>query len=125
MQLVTNHSPRVDVSNPESYEDLVELLVPVLQKRGLMWDDYAVPGGTYRENLLNTPGQPTVPEGHPARQFRYDVLKEKYADEKGDLVIDRRTKPKEEEAQVAPPAATGEQLPLQKKPVTTAVEVSA
>jgi alkanesulfonate monooxygenase SsuD/methylene tetrahydromethanopterin reductase-like flavin-dependent oxidoreductase (luciferase family) len=26
------------VSNPESYEDLVELLVPVLQERGLMWD---------------------------------------------------------------------------------------
>lgn len=79
-----------DVSNPESYEDLVELLVPVLQKRGLMWDDYTVPGGTYRENLLNTPGHPGVPDGHPAAKFKYDVLKEKFADENGDIVIDRR-----------------------------------
>jgi hypothetical protein len=78
------------VSNPESYEDLVELLVPVLQKRGLMWDDYTVPGGTYRENLLGTPGQSYVPEGHPARNFRYEALKEKYGDAKGDIVIDRR-----------------------------------
>ncbi|PVH99764.1 putative monooxygenase moxC, partial [Periconia macrospinosa] len=59
------------VSNPESYEDFVELLVPVLQKRGLMWDDYTVPGGTYRENLLDTPGHPGVPDGHPAAQFKY------------------------------------------------------
>lgn len=55
-----------------------------------MWDDYTVPGGTYRENLLGTPGHSTVPEGHPARQYRYDVLKEKYADKNGDLIIDRR-----------------------------------
>jgi hypothetical protein len=80
-----------DFSNPESYEDVVELLVPVLQRRGLMWDDYTVPGGTYRENLLNTPGHPTVPEGHPACSFKYDVLKAKYGDEKGAINIDKRT----------------------------------
>lgn len=55
-----------------------------------MWDDYTVPGGTYRENLLNTPGHSTVPEGHPARAYRYDVLKEKYGDEKGNINIDKR-----------------------------------
>lgn len=55
-----------------------------------MWDDYTVPGGTYRENLLNTPGQSCVPEGHPARNFRYGTLKEKYADENGDIVINRQ-----------------------------------
>ncbi len=36
----------VDASNPGSYEDVVDMLVPVLQKRGLMWDDYTVPAGT-------------------------------------------------------------------------------
>jgi len=82
---------KADVSNPESYEDLVELLVPVLQQRGIMWDDYTVPGGTYRENLLSTPGHSNVPEGHPARNFRYDVLKEKYGDEHRDIFIDRRS----------------------------------
>lgn len=56
-----------------------------------MWDDYAVPGGTYRENLLNTPGQSHAPKGHPARDFQYDTLKEKYADENGDIIIDRQT----------------------------------
>lgn len=80
------------VSNPESYEDLVELLVPVLQERGLMWEDYTVPGGTYRENLLGTPGQSGVPDGHPAANFKYETLREKYGDEKGDIFIDRRAK---------------------------------
>ncbi|EXJ82049.1 hypothetical protein A1O1_08118 [Capronia coronata CBS 617.96] len=87
------------VSNPESYEDLVELLVPVLQRRGLMWDDYTVPGGSYRENLLGTPGHPTVPKGHPAYNFRYDILKEKYGDENGDITIDRRAVAPVEEPQ--------------------------
>jgi hypothetical protein len=82
--------PFSDVSNPGSYEDLVDLLIPEMQRRGLMWNDYAVPGGTYRENLLGTPGHPGVPEGHPAHAFSYDKLKEKYADEDGDITIDRR-----------------------------------
>lgn len=59
----------LDVSNPGSYEDVVELLVPELQKRGLMWNDYDVPGGTLRENLSRKPGQPKVASDHPAYQF--------------------------------------------------------
>lgn len=42
------------VTNPGSWEDVVDMLVPVLQERGLMWTDYAAPGGTFRENLLGT-----------------------------------------------------------------------
>jgi hypothetical protein len=76
------------VSNPESYEDLVELLVPELQKRGLMWNDYAAPGGTYRENMLRTPGQKSATEGHASRDFTYQNLK-KYMDADGTIVIDR------------------------------------
>jgi hypothetical protein len=58
-----------------------------------MWTDYLVPGGTYRENLLDTPGHPGVPEGHPACKFSYDALKTQYgADEHGDIIIDRRSK---------------------------------
>lgn len=110
------------MSNPESYEDLVELLVPVLQKRGMMWDDYTVPGGTYRENLLGTPGEPHVPEGHPARNFRYDVLKEKYADANGDITIGRRD-PEPAPAEVGAPVevAAPAQVPELEK-VTPAVE---
>jgi hypothetical protein len=40
-----------DLSNSDSYETAVELPVLELQLRGLMWDDYAVSGGAFRENL--------------------------------------------------------------------------
>jgi hypothetical protein len=54
-----------------------------------MWRDYAVPGGTFRENLRREPGVKRPPTTHPAAKFRYDVLKEKYGDENGDIHIDR------------------------------------
>jgi hypothetical protein len=56
-----------------------------------MWDDYTVPGGTYRESLPGTPGEPLTPAGHPSRNYRYDVLKEKYADANRDITIDKQT----------------------------------
>ena len=55
------------VSNPTSFEDVVEYLVPELQKRGLMWSDYPVPGGTFRENLHVQPGKRFLPATHPAK----------------------------------------------------------
>lgn len=51
---------------PQTFEDVIELLVPELQKRGLFWDDYCVPGGTYRENAYEIAGQTEPPPGHPA-----------------------------------------------------------
>ena len=55
-----------------------------------MWKDYAVPGGTFRENLRREPGVKRAPLTHPAAQFRYDVLEKKYGDENGDIHIDRK-----------------------------------
>jgi hypothetical protein len=80
------------MSNPGSFEDIVELLVPVLQERGIMWNDYAVPGGTMRENLRREPGTKTLPSNHHGAQFCYDILKTKYAYERGDIFIDRTKK---------------------------------
>jgi hypothetical protein len=37
-----------------------------------MWNDYAVPGGTFRENLQLTPGDPYLPSSHPAAQYKWD-----------------------------------------------------
>ena len=71
-----------DISNPGSFEDVVELLIPELQKRGLYWDDYAVPGGTARENLQGTPGKPFLPKHHPAAKFRWSAQEEKAGGEK-------------------------------------------
>nr|POE62790.1 dimethyl-sulfide monooxygenase [Quercus suber] len=51
---------------PQTFTDVIEILLPELQRRGLFWEDYAVPGGTYRENLLEAPGQREPPPDHPA-----------------------------------------------------------
>lgn len=65
-----------DVSNPESFEDVVELLIPELQRRGIYWDDYTVPGGTSRENLHSIPGQHLLPKEHPGAKVRWNVNNE-------------------------------------------------
>jgi hypothetical protein len=54
---------QINVSNLDTYEIAVGLLVAELQCRGLIWDDYAVPGGTSRENLYEIPRQTYLP-GH-------------------------------------------------------------
>ena len=51
---------------PGTFTDVVELLIPELQRRGIFWNDYAVPGGTYRENLTKTKGQNEPRPDHPA-----------------------------------------------------------
>lgn len=42
---------------PQTFEDVVDMLIPELQARGIFWDDYCVPGGTYRENTYEMKGQ--------------------------------------------------------------------
>jgi hypothetical protein len=59
-----------------------------------MWNDYAVPGGTFRENLRRKAGDKNLSSNHHATKFRYNALKEKYANNNGDIVIDKK---KEEE----------------------------
>jgi hypothetical protein len=61
------------VSNPGSWEDIVELLVPELQKRGLYWDDYPAPGGTLRENMGNKFGKPLLADDHPGSKFKWNA----------------------------------------------------
>jgi hypothetical protein len=51
---------------PGTFTDVSELLIPELQRRGIFWNDYAVPGGTYRENLTETKGQCEPRPDHPA-----------------------------------------------------------
>ena len=53
-----------------------------------MWDDYEVPSGTYRENMLREPGQALSPEDHRSQNFNYKRLK-KFQEENGDITIDR------------------------------------
>ena len=51
---------------------MVELLVPELQKRGIYWDDYAVPGGKFRENMQGRSGQTLLPDDHPGAKVRWN-----------------------------------------------------
>ncbi|HEY1723580.1 MAG TPA: LLM class flavin-dependent oxidoreductase [Magnetospirillaceae bacterium] len=52
---------------PESFVDVVDLLVPELQRRGAFKTDYAA--GTYREKLFG-PGRARLPTTHPAAKVR-------------------------------------------------------
>ncbi|KAH3674435.1 hypothetical protein WICMUC_003272 [Wickerhamomyces mucosus] len=54
---------------PETFENIAELLVPELQKRGLAQTEYAVDGGSVRENLYRKKGQVDVLEDH----YTYDL----------------------------------------------------
>ena len=54
---------------PQTFTDVIELLIPELQRRGIFWTDFTVPGGTYRENLYEAPGQHEPFPDHPAAKM--------------------------------------------------------
>jgi alkanesulfonate monooxygenase len=56
---------------PQSFKDIIELLLPELQARGLFWEDYAIPSGTYRENFYQQPGQKGPLNEHVAAKYRW------------------------------------------------------
>jgi alkanesulfonate monooxygenase SsuD/methylene tetrahydromethanopterin reductase-like flavin-dependent oxidoreductase (luciferase family) len=58
----------------QSIEDLVELLIPELQRRGIYRTEYPVVGGTMRENMQNRPGRPLAGDDHPAAKVRWDKV---------------------------------------------------
>lgn len=62
-----------NVVSPENFEDIVDYLVPELQKRGLAQKEYAVDGGTYREQVYREPGHNFVPEDHYAYGLRWEA----------------------------------------------------
>ena len=57
---------------PATFVDVIEMLLPELRRRGLFWNDYAVPGGTYRENLREERGQRWPVASHPASKLAWD-----------------------------------------------------
>lgn len=63
----------ISVVLPQSWDDVVELLVPELQKRGVYWSDYAVPGGILRENLYMKSGHPHLDDAHPGSTFKWNA----------------------------------------------------
>jgi FMN-dependent oxidoreductase (nitrilotriacetate monooxygenase family) len=58
-----------DPTPPAGVRDVVDLVVPELQRRGRVWEDYPDDGGTLRERF-HGPGQERVQDTHPAARFR-------------------------------------------------------
>lgn len=56
------------VNNPSSYEDIIEYLVPELQKREIYWKDYPVQNGTLRSQVT---GEDKVSKDHVAFKYKY------------------------------------------------------
>ncbi|KAJ5385976.1 hypothetical protein N7509_008517 [Penicillium cosmopolitanum] len=56
-------------SLPDTFDDVIRLLLPELQRRGLFWSDYAVKGGTFRENVYGKQGQSRLPDSHPGAKY--------------------------------------------------------
>ena len=57
---------------PGAWEDVVEYLIPELDRRGWLGNgDYAVPGGTARENLYRSPGDPQLRSTHPGEKYKF------------------------------------------------------
>lgn len=56
---------------PQSFREIIDLLIPELRRRGLFWDDYAVPQGTYRENYYGKKGQRGPLDEHVASTYRW------------------------------------------------------
>jgi len=75
------HMPISSVANvwqayavkPGTFKDVIDLLIPELRRRGLFHEDYAVPKGTYRENVYRKKGQSGPPADHPASKYRWDA----------------------------------------------------
>ncbi|KAJ6115631.1 hypothetical protein N7523_006048 [Penicillium sp. IBT 18751x] len=56
-------------SLPDTFDDVIRLLLPELRRRGLFWSDYAVKGGTMRENMYGKPGQSRLPDTHHGAKY--------------------------------------------------------
>ena len=54
---------------PGTFEDIIKYPLPELRARGLFWDDYAVKGGTLRENYLGVEGSKRLHVSHPGAKF--------------------------------------------------------
>jgi FMN-dependent oxidoreductase (nitrilotriacetate monooxygenase family) len=78
-------------TNPGTFDDLIELVLPELRRRGLAWDDYPIQGGTLRENVYGVKGRTFLPEEHPYHGYRWtegtnEEFTEKFTAYKDDLL---------------------------------------
>ena len=56
-------------SIPETFRDIIRLLIPELRRRGVFWHEYAVPGGTLRENYFGEAARNRLADTHPGAKY--------------------------------------------------------
>jgi FMN-dependent oxidoreductase (nitrilotriacetate monooxygenase family) len=56
-------------TNPGTFDDIIEFLLPELRRRGVFWEDYTFPNGTLRENYSGVEGGNRLSPGHPGAKF--------------------------------------------------------
>lgn len=61
---------------PGTFDDIIELLLPELRRRGLFWEDYEVKGGTVRETLTGIVGNKKLPADHPGAKYAWKAGEE-------------------------------------------------
>lgn len=61
------------ITNPGSFEDIIDFVIPELQKRGLFRTEIEKEGATAREAILGSPG--LLPD-HPGSKFRWHAEEE-------------------------------------------------
>lgn len=54
---------------PGTLDDIITYLIPELQRRGLFHTEYAVKGGTFRENMYEEKGRTRLPDSHPGARY--------------------------------------------------------
>ncbi|QDS73433.1 hypothetical protein FKW77_008569 [Venturia effusa] len=71
---------------PGTFEDIITYLLPELRRRGVFWHDYAVPGGTLRENYFGQEGKKRLADSHPGARYFWKAGEEvpEYAREVGE-----------------------------------------
>jgi len=65
------------------FKNIIKLLFPKLRSRELFWDDYAVLGGTYREDLYQKEEQKGLLDEHIGSTYRWKTS----ADAKDHVVL--------------------------------------
>ncbi|CAL3969038.1 unnamed protein product [Diplocarpon coronariae] len=102
---------------PETFDDVIEFLLPELRRRGLFWADYAVQGGTLRENYLGVKGRERLDKTHPGARFFWKAGEDvpEYAreanaskEDNGALGAEETLGGKKSNGSVAAPEANGE-----------------
>ena len=58
---------------PQSFQDVVDLLLPEPKARGMFWGDYAVHTGTYHEKFYAKEGQKGPLDERIAAKYRWKV----------------------------------------------------